>query len=289
MSKKKIHSLSRKGFKKAEKITKKHAKTFYFTSHLLPKERRKAAFSVYAICRISDDTVDNPAESLASLESIEKKIKAAYSNAPLEDGILVAFKQTITKYRIPKQYFDELIDGMYMDVEKNRYKNFDELYTYCYKVAGIIGLIMLYILGYNNPEAKTYAVKLGIAMQLTNILRDIKEDYQRGRIYVPQDEMKQFGVSEETIAEGKISDQFIHLLKFQIKRADSYYSNARQGLKLINNAPSRLVVCMMAYMYEAILRKIEENSFDVFSKRAYVSNLKKIGIGLTILGKAKFV
>jgi len=227
----------RAGYYTAKLITRQYAKTFYFASRFLTKEKRNAAYSIYAACRVSDDSVDNPEDSPSPvrLEQINKKINAAYRNQEANDSLLLAFKDTICRYQIPKRYFDELIEGMYMDLHKNRYKDFEELYTYCYKVAGVVGLIMLNVFGYTNQEAAKYSVDLGIAMQLTNILRDIKEDYRRGRIYLPKDEMARFGVSENHIAEGKVDENFIALLRLQIQRAKEYYHNSYKGIKMISD------------------------------------------------------
>ena len=279
------------GLKEAEIITKQHAKTFYFASRYLPKNKRYAAYSVYAMCRISDDSVDNshrPSNSV-NLSQIKEKIESVYENREIKDNLLLAFKETINKYRIPKRYFDELTEGMYMDLNKNRYQDFNELYTYCYKVAGIVGLIMLNILGYNNQEAESRTVDLGVAMQLTNILRDIKEDYQLERIYLPQDEMARFKVSENQIAQGRVDENFIALLKFQIQRAREFYNNSHKGIKMITDLKSRLVVCMMKDMYAGILQSIENNNFDVFSKRAHINVMGKTGIAIKILSKAEFL
>ena len=258
---------------------------------MLPKDKQYAAYSVYAICRISDDSVDvklNLKDSLHN-DNIKEKIEAAYENKKLDDELLRALRETINKYNIPKYLFDELIEGISMDLDKNIYQNFNELYTYCYRVAGVIGLIMLKIFGYNNGKAEKYAVDLGIAMQLTNILRDIKEDYLRGRIYLPQDELRKFGVSENQIAAEKMDSNFISLLKFQIERARQYYKNSTQGIKMIANLKSRIVVCMMKDMYAAILNSIENNDYNVFSRRACVSALGKTAIAFKILVKAEYL
>jgi phytoene synthase len=217
------------------------------------------------------------------LEQIQEKVKAVYVDKELNDNLLLAFKNTVDNYRIPKRYFDELIEGMYMDLNKNRYKNFTELYDYCYKVAGVVGLIMLQIFGYTNTGAEKHAKELGIAMQLTNVLRDIKEDYQRNRIYLPEDEMNKFGVSEDAIAKGQINENLVSLLKFQIKRARELYNNSSKGIELIAGLKSRLVVSMMKDMYAGILQSIEKNHYDVFSKRACVNHLGKMALAFKIL------
>jgi len=286
----KINSL-KKGFADAEVITKRYAKTFYFASRFLPKDKKLASFSVYAICRLSDESVDNIKHSslVESLRKAQNDIASVYSGVELRDDILLSFKNTVYKYKIPKQYFDELIEGMYMDINKKRYENFNELYDYCYKVAGVIGLIMLNIFGYKDSKAEKYAISLGIAMQLTNILRDIKEDYHRKRIYLPQDEMRSFGVTEDNIAEEKNTGNFRELLKFQIKRARQYYANAEDGIKMIDNLRSRFVICAIKDMYSGILDVIKSNDYDIFSKRAHINNIEKLMVALKVFLKAEFL
>ena len=278
------------GFSIAQAITKKYGKTFYFASLFLKKEKRFAAYVVYAICRLSDESVDDKRNSSAakSLTSLQQKIDSAYQNARMADPLLLAFRQTINKYRIPKKYFDALMEGMYMDLYKNRYKNFEELYDYCYKVAGIAGLIMLEIFGYTDPKATDHAISLGVAMQLTNILRDIKEDFNRGRIYLPEDEIRHFGVSETDISQSRTNENFKALMKFQIARSREYYEKAKQGIKMLDDLNSRFVVCAMTDIYSRILNSIEKNDYDVFTRRAYVSTPRKIIAVSKIIFKGKY-
>jgi len=268
-----------KGFKEAKKITKKYAKTFYFASFFLDKNTRRGAYSIYAICRISDNSVDeNSFIPKKRLLDIKNKIDLAYSNNPINEDLLLAFRETIVKYNIPKQYFDELISGMELDLTKSRYETFEDLYTYCYKVAGVIGLIMLKIFGYKNQEAAKYAVDLGIAMQLTNILRDIKEDCLRKRIYLPLNELNNFGVYEKDILNSKMNNNLESLLRFQLERAKKYYETSLKGVNLIDNKRAEFVVKLMANMYCAILDDIEKHNFDIFTRRAHTSILDKLTV-----------
>jgi len=280
-----------KGFKVAKTITKNWAKTFYFASRLLSPEKRKAAYSIYAICRLSDDAVDNPANpsALEQINKIKKNIDAVYNDKTLESYVLLAFKHTVNKYDIPKRYFDELIEGMYMDLEKKRYEDFNQLYLYCYRVAGVVGLIMLKIFGYNNSSAQQHAIDLGIAMQLTNILRDIKEDFGRGRIYLPLDEMTHFGILENHLQKAEVDDRFIAFLKFQIERTRKYYERSLKGINMISSVRSRLVVCTMKDLYAAILKAIENNGYDVFSRRAHINTLAKFGHTLNLFFKGEYL
>lgn len=279
------------GFLNAAKITKQYAKTFYFSSHFLPKEKKYAAYAIYAICRISDESVDTEftTKPINRLSKIKKDIEISYNQSSLNNPLLIAFEETVNKYKIPKEYFNFLIEGMDMDLNKNRYENFQELYDYCFRVAGAVGLIMLKIFGYKNKQAEKNAVDLGIAMQLTNILRDIKEDYQRNRIYLPKEEMQRFKVSEEDIAKSKLNENFTNLIKFQIDRARDYYKRSSLGIRLLEDLNSRFVASIMKDIYEGILTSIEKNNYDVFSQRAYVNNLGKLGYLTKILIKGKYI
>lgn len=279
------------GFAEAKAITAKFAKTFYFASHFLPKEKRMAAYSVYSVCRISDESVDTAQEELKqdNLAGLRQKIDAAYGNSPLRNGLLSAFRETINKYAIPKKYFDELTEGMHTDLEKNRYETFEELSLYCWRVAGVVGLMMLKIFGYSDPAAGKYAEKLGLAMQLTNILRDINEDASVNRIYLPLEELKQYGLSEDDIFAKKLDEKFINLLKFQIRRARQYYEESLAGIKLIDDAACRLTALAMRKMYCGILRAIERNNYDVFSRRAQLNPAQKTMVILKILFSGKYL
>ena len=258
-------------------MTKKYATTFYMASLLLPRDKRLASYAIYAICRISDETVDGAAGSSRQeqLKMIAKDITRAYGGALPEEPLLLAFRDSVTKYNIPKEYFDEILSGMEMDLKKNRYADFKQTYEYCYKVAGVVGLIMLKIFGTQEKQAEEYAVSLGIALQITNILRDIKEDWARGRSYLPQDELIKYKVSENDIALGRVSENFKAFMKLEIGRAREYYAAADKGIALIDNRSSRIVASGIRRMYSGILDEIEKNNYDVFSTRAHVNNLKK--------------
>lgn len=284
MPKIKLENNLRIGFLLAKEITRKYAKTFYFASHFLPEEKRNAAYAVYAFCRVSDESVDSLSHraSLENLKTLEEKLQLLYSDIQLNDAILSVLRMTVQRYSIPQEYFKELIRGMYMDLEKNRYADFSQLSLYCYRVAGVVGLIMLAIFNNSDMRAKDYAISLGIAMQLTNILRDIREDYARDRIYLPQAEMQHFRVTESDIAQGTNDRNFKELLKFQIKRARKYYANSADGIKMIQDRRVRFVIAAMKELYARILHEIEKNNYDVFAKRARVNILKKILITLKI-------
>jgi len=279
------------GFQAARKITKKFAKTFYLASLFLPKEKKYASYAVYAICRLSDEAVDNPASlgKIGNLQELELKISRAYTENHISDPLLAAFSQTVNNYKIPKEYFDNLIQGMRMDLEIKRYRDFPSLYEYCYRVAGVVGLIMLKIFGYKDSRAEGFAIKLGVAMQLTNILRDINEDLGRGRIYLPEDEMAGFNISQQQLSAGQVDEKLRDFFRFQINRCRKFYSDSLEGIKLIDSPLCRFVVLCMKEVYSGILRKIEKNNYDVFTERARVNKLEKAGIILKIALGRKYL
>ena len=270
-----------RGFREAKNITASYAKTFYTASLFLDRNKRYAAYSIYAVCRISDNAVDDPKETQTAKDQAEKiknDIEAAYGQNELREPLLKAFRKTISSYGIPKQYFDELLQGVSSDLTKNRYKDFKELYDYCYKVAGVVGLMMLKIFGSDNPDAQEHAIDMGVAMQLTNILRDIQEDFERGRIYLPQDEMEQFNIENNFTALKEINSNAKSFLKFQIERARDYYSRASAGINMISDKRCAFVACIMKDMYAEILNQIEKNGYNVFKKREYVPWGRKCAI-----------
>ncbi|MCS6989863.1 MAG: squalene/phytoene synthase family protein [Chloroherpetonaceae bacterium] len=266
----------------------KHAKTFYFATRFLPKPKRRAVHAVYALCRYVDDIVDHSEDKLLRRSLTKEKIvllidkwrndlEACYAGALIDHPIMIAWHETLKRYHIPKRLPLELIDGVCMDLKQNRYETFDDLYPYCYKVASVVGLMTSEIFGYASEEALKRAVELGIAMQLTNILRDVGEDARKGRIYLPLEDLRRFGVSEEEILSGAMSENFVNLMKFEIERARFYYAESEKGIAMLS-PDSRLAVKVSHDNYSRILRRIEELNYDVFNQRAFVSNAKKIAL-----------
>ncbi len=265
------------GFDQAKRITRQASANFYFISLLLPKQQRLASYSVYALCRLSDEAVDDERSSKKeNLENIRKRILLAYDHSELKDPLLLCFRHTVQQYDIPKKYFLELLDGMAMDLTVTRYQNFNDLFPYCYKVAGVVGLIQLKIFGCHNLIAEQYAMNLGIALQLTNILRDISEDLRRGRIYLPLDELKEHRIAESDLSDNITDDRWRIFMREQIRRARAYYEQGSLGLKLIDHQRCRLTAFMILNIYARILCKIEQNNYNVFSIKARVSLPEKI-------------
>lgn len=269
-------------------ITREHAKTFYIATRFLPNKKQRSIFAIYALCRFIDDLVDE-AEDLIEKESLtvdqihdmvdswKEKLVNTYHGAAYDHTILIALSDVLKTYHIPLEHSLELIEGVSMDLTKQRYNNFDELYEYSYKVASVVGLMTSEVFGYHDKQALKHAVDLGIAMQLTNILRDVGEDLSRNRIYLPSDELKEYGLTEEDLFSHKIDERFIEFMEFQIKRAESYYESADIGIPMLNN-DSRYAVYMARQNYSRILNKIRKNGYDVFSQRAYLSTTEKLSI-----------
>lgn len=265
-------------------VTYKYAKTFYFASYFLSKEKRDACYAVYAFCRYVDDLVDsfeqndqNQSFNTAStklLEEWQKELENVYSGTPSTNEIMIGWMWVLERYHISMDLPKELIEGVLMDTYLTSFDTFEDLYTYCYKVASVVGLMTSEIFRYSDKIALDYAIDLGIAMQLTNILRDIGEDLDRGRIYIPQQELQQFGVTTEDLKKKVVTEQFENLMKFQIDRARKYYASANKGIPLLEK-DSRTTVRLMSVNYSRILDRIEKNNYDVFSKRASLSFVEK--------------
>jgi phytoene synthase len=269
-------------------MTKKHAKTFYMATRFLPNHKQRGIFAIYGLCRYLDDLVDE-AEDLMyhkritiqqvddKLQTFKRDLTNVYNGQGANDPILTAFSDTLRQYNISIEFPDLLMEGVKTDLVKSRFENFEEVYDYSYKVASVVGLMTSEVFGYTDPKALEYAIDLGIAMQLTNILRDIGEDLDRGRIYLPQDELKKFGVTEAELFRKELSPKFIELMKFQIERARSYYHRADIGISMLSN-DSRLPVYLARHNYSRILTKIEENKYNVLDTRAYLNYTEKLSI-----------
>jgi 15-cis-phytoene synthase len=268
----------------AEAICRRHAKSFYFASHFLPEEKRRHAYAVYAFCRLLDDAVDeapDPATQEARLVRFGRLLDGAYAGelptGDAEDAAaLRAFSRTVRACGVPKAHFEELAEGCRMDLTVRRYADWPALELYCYRVAGVVGLIMCYVFGLTDPRAHRQAVAMGNAMQVTNILRDVAEDLSRGRVYLPQGDLARFGVTEADLAAGRTSDGFVDLMRFEIARARSLYAEGAVGLSALPGDGSRQTAAVMATVYGGILGAIERNGYDVFTKRAHLSTWQKI-------------
>ena len=256
----------------ARAICRHHAKSFHFASHFLPRPKRDHAYAVYAFCRLLDDAADEE-PSIDSVEHFVALLDTIYrgdADAIVEPA-LRAFAHTVEACAIPQRYFLDLADGCRMDFTISRYETWAELERYCYRVAGVVGLIMCHVFDLHDPAAQAQAVAMGNAMQLTNILRDVREDFERGRIYLPREDLDRFGVDERTIASRRVTERFEALMSFEIARARSLYRDGSRGLCRLPGDGSRLTACVMACVYGGILGAIERNRYDVFRSRAHLS------------------
>ncbi len=261
-------------------IARRTAKNFYYSFLVLPAEKRRAMCAIYAFMRRSDDIADgaaNPALASEGLRAWRAGVDAAFKGRDCAEPVLPALADTVRRYRIETRYFFELLDGTEMDQTVTRYETFDELYKYCYHVASVVGLIVLPVFGYSDASALAPAEACGIAFQLTNILRDVKEDVQLGRVYLPREDLRRFGVAEADIVENRATPQFLELMKFEAARAREFYRKAQPLLGMID-PDSRGTLAVMIGIYGGILDKIEQGGFAVFDGRVRLSTAEKFWI-----------
>ncbi len=257
-----------------EQITKENSRTFYIATALMPREKRQAIRALYAFCRVSDDMVDK-AEGDAISQLVAWRACILDQDAAAQDPVLMAWQDTCQRYRIPLIYVEQLLDGLIQDVTMHRYPTFDELAHYCYGVASTVGLMSMHIIGYSGPQALPYAIKLGIALQLTNILRDVGEDWRQGRLYLPQDELAAYGIREEDIARSRVDRRWRAFLQFQIARVQRLYEESLPGIGMLH-ASGRFAVAAATELYRGILDDITAHDYDVFTRRAHVSDTGKL-------------
>jgi 15-cis-phytoene synthase len=265
--------LLQEAYRYCEALTRSHSRTFYMASGLLPPEKRRAMRALYAFCRVTDDLVDgDPQASQAALESWRQQAFASHLSAG--SPVALAWADTRARYQIPRRFGEQLIDGVAQDLKQVRYDHFEDLATYCYRVASTVGLMAMHIIGYSEVEAIPYAIRLGVALQLTNILRDVGEDWQSGRLYLPLQELCRFGLTEEDVATGHVDRRWQAFLRFQVARNHRLYLEAQPGIAMLDR-DGRLAVTAAAELYRAILSDIEVHQGDVFRRRAFVSTAEK--------------
>jgi len=270
--------------KTAEHITKASQSNLALAFVSLPPERRRDMTTFYAFCRIVDDIADEPSrrpdQKRSELEAWKQGVAAPFTGEPPLAGEV---RSLIQKYEIPPDYFYEIIAGVEMDIEPKHFQTFEELRVYCYRVASAVGLASIEIFGYQNPACKTYAVDLGLALQLTNILRDVGQDYQNGqRIYLPIEDLERFGYSVADLAGGRNNPAFQALIAFQADRAESYYQKAVAALPP-EDRKSMAAAEIMRLVYHGLLEKMQKDRFRVFEKRYSLSKLQKIGMILGVI------
>ncbi|MBK9747047.1 MAG: phytoene/squalene synthase family protein [Chloroflexi bacterium] len=260
-----------------EAITNIHSRTFFLASALLPPEKRRAARALYAFCRVTDDLVDraagSQAETLAELEAWRER--ALDPHPPADQPVALAWADARARYGIPVGYAEQLIDGVARDLTFKRYRTFDELAAYSYGVASTVGLMAMHIIGYGGEQALPYAVKLGVALQVTNILRDVAEDYRAGRVYLPAEELEHFDLTDADLQHGRVDQRWRAFMRFQIERNRRLYAEALPGIAALQSE-GRFAIAAAAELYRAILTDIEANDYDVFSRRAHISTKGKV-------------
>jgi 15-cis-phytoene synthase len=261
-------------YARCETVTRQHSRTFHMASALLPAAKREAVRALYAFCRISDDLVDEGgANRTAELARWRQESLQAHPHP--DNLVALAWADARARYGIPRQYAEQLLDGVAADIDHLRYQTFEELAHYCYGVASTVGLMSMHIVGYASDDAIPYAIKLGVALQLTNILRDVGEDWQRGRFYLPLEEMAAFGLAEAELPISGDDPRWVAFMQFQIERTRQLYREALPGIGLLD-VQGRFAIAAAAELYQGILDDIEANQYDVFNRRAHVSDLQKL-------------
>ncbi|MCE1165078.1 MAG: phytoene/squalene synthase family protein [Bacteroidetes bacterium] len=271
-------------------IMKKSKTNFFYSSLFMPGDRRDGLRTIYAYCRMTDDIADDvksgTEEKKNNLKAWENKLDEAFEGKS-SGGFFTELKRQIDRFGIPRKPFKDLIRGMQMDLEKKKIATFEDLYDYCYCVASSVGLMSIEIFGYQKECVKIYAEKLGVALQLTNIMRDIDADFSEGRIYIPAEEMEKFGYTEEDLKNRLYNDNFRKLMEFQYDRAMRYYKEAEENLpdeERKNMAPAVIMRCV----YYKILQKIRRNGYNIFSEKIRISKLNKFLTALGIFLRYRF-
>ena len=264
-------------YEHCQRVAKHQAKNFYYAFRTLPRRKRRAIYAAYAFCRHCDDIVDEAGTATDKKGRLEltRRHLDQRDDDQAESQVFAALHDAARTFGIPADYFRQVVDGVEMDLTWTRFQTFEELRAYCYKVASVVGLICIEVFGYSDPKAREYATDLGIAMQLTNILRDVKEDADRGRIYIPIEDMESFGYSERELLGRVVDSRFRDLMRFQSERARSYFDSGRRLIPLVE-ADSRACPSVLHGVYSAILSRIESSGFNVFDERIGLSTGQKL-------------
>ena len=274
----------REAYKYCEQLARSHYENFTVGSWLLPRVLRRHLFAVYAFCRRTDDLGDEaPGDRLALLNDWEADLSLCYGGQPT-DPVMVALQDTIRRFDIPAEPFTRLIEANRMDQRQQRYSTYDDLLHYCSHSAEPVGRMVLYVLGYRNPERQALSDATCTALQLANFWQDVHRDYQMGRIYIPQEDMSRFGYSEEELAAGVVNDRFRSLMRFQVDRAEALF---RQGLPLQNllHGRARLDIALFSRGGMAVLAAIRRQNYDVLSRRPVVTRTRKLWLMLSSIAR----
>ena len=274
-------------FDHCQRVARARAKNFYVAFRTLPRDKRRAIYAAYAYCRLCDDIADGDApvdRKRLMLAEVRRDLDAALSGDADSANLapeFIALASAAETFSIPRDYFHSILEGVEADLTKTRFADFAELREYCYKVASVVGLVCIEVFGYKDPRAADYAVDMGIALQLTNIIRDMREDAERDRIYIPQDEMARFGYSERDLMAGVVNDNFRRLMRFQTERARDYYERSRPLFALLS-PESRTCPRVLHAAYYAILKRVEAADYDVMSRRIGLSAGEKLAIAVRL-------
>jgi 15-cis-phytoene synthase len=268
-------------YRSAEAVARSRS-NFYYSFVVLPAEKKRAFCAVYAFMRYCDDISDGAdrlEDKRAQLRDWRSQLDAAYAGVLGKNPVLPAFRDTVRAFSIPKEYFHWILDGAEMDLDTFEYETFGDLYKYCFNVASAVGLVCLQIFGFHDERAKKYAEQCGLAFQLTNILRDVKEDADLGRIYLPAEDLRNFDYTAEELRHGVLDERFRKLMRFETERAREYYRAARNLLPLVEDASKPALWAMIA-IYERILNQIVQRQFDVFHNPIHLASAEKLVIAL---------
>lgn len=256
------------------RVARTRAKNFYYSFLLLSKPQRRAMCAIYAFMRFCDDLSDDPGANRASIERWRGALEGALEGRFSGHAAWPAFHHTVRRFGIPHDYFREMIDGVLGDLEPRTFETFDQLYRYCYQVASVVGLTIVHIFGFDTRTALPLAEKCGVAFQLTNILRDIREDAALGRIYLPAEDLRRFGVTPNDLRAGNRNQAFLDLMRFESARARTYYEESAPLLDLIHPR-SRPSLWALIAIYSRLLDRIEATNYDVFRRRVRLSTVEK--------------
>jgi phytoene synthase len=271
-------------------LTRRSRSNFYYAFLTLPRARRDALYAVYAFCRTVDDVADlgrDPAAQRAGLDRWRQDVARCFEpGPPPEHPIARQLAAAVRAYPIPRDALEAIIEGCAMDLERVRFETAEDLYPYCYRVASAVGLCCIEIFGYTDPRARDYAVQLGTALQLTNIVRDVGADARDGRVYLPQRDLREFGVTEDDLVSGRYNDRFVKLMEHQAARARQFYAAAATAYPLAD-ARSLIAAQIMGGIYRALLDEIEARRFAVLGERITLPARRKVAIALRCWASAR--
>lgn len=259
------------------RVARSRAKNFYYSFVLLSAAQKNAMCAMYAFMRYCDDLSDEPGASARAIEGWRSALSSALGGRFDEHPLWPAFHDAVRRYNIPHQYFFDMIDGVQSDLAPREIRTFDDLYAYCYRVASVVGLTVVHIFGFRDPRALILAEKCGIAFQLTNILRDIREDAGLGRVYLPTEDLRAFHVLPEELASGEPGERFRALMQFEADRAASFYEESRPLVGMVDRR-SRSSLWVLVTIYSRLLEKIRASNFDVLRRRISLTTWEKLRI-----------